>query len=145
MKHVRQQLRELARRQITEALGLTRCKVERARGYARIPSQMPVIEVGTPSEDVSGVTQDEMMQRQVELQITIMVNAAESAEDEADALAVYVERAIAFIANDRLVKDVEPQGMAFEVSGDGENRVGRMILTYAVEIHTAENNPTSHI
>lgn len=145
MKHVRKQLRDAARHELTEALIGKKCAVVRARGYARIPERMPLIEISTPSEDVEGVTQDELMQRIVTLQLTIMVAAEGPAEDEADGWAVYAEKAMSRLADNALVKDMTSLGMSFEVAGEGDSRVGRMILTYSAEIHTAENDPTQHI
>lgn len=145
MSHVRKQLRDAVIAAIKASAPAFGGRVDKARGFMRNTDQMPFAEVSTPGEQAEGVTTDDMIARNIELVVTIGVSGADDAEDKCDALAVDVEKAVLSPTVFDLAQEITPESMSFEISTEGETRIGRMQLSWAVIIHTFENDPETAI
>lgn len=145
MSHVRKQLRDAAIAAIKSAVPAFDGRVEKARGFGRNVDQLPCAEISTPGEQSQGATMDGMLIRDIELVVTIRVSGSDNAEDQCDALAVQIEKAILSQPVFDLAQEITPESMAFEISTEGETRIGRMQLSWSVVIHTFENDPETAI
>lgn len=145
MSHVRKQLRDAVIAAIKAGAPAFNNRVDKARGFMRNTDLLPCAEVSTPGEQAQGVTTDNMIARNIELVVTISAAASDTVEDQCDALAVAVEKAVLSPSVLDLAQEITPESMGFEISTEGEQRIGRMQLSWAVIIHTFENDPETAI
>jgi hypothetical protein len=145
MTHVRQKLREAAITAIIAAAPEFGGRVEKARGYLRDTSMLPSAEVTILSEQAQGTTTDGLLTRSMELGVTIYASGGAGVEDVCDALAVKIEKALLGTSIFALVQEMTPESMAFEISTEGETRIGRMQMTWAAVVVTQESDPETAI
>jgi hypothetical protein len=146
MSHVRTQLRDAAIAAIKAGVPGFSNRVEKARGFGRNVDRLPVAEISTPSEQVTGDAIG-LLTRDIELSVTVHVAAGgPGVEDDADALAVGIEKALygssAFMG---IVKELTPESMSFEVQGEGQKRVGQMQISWSCVVQTEETDPETAI
>ena len=146
MSHVRKQLRDAAIAAMKAGVPALANRVDKVRGYSRNLDRLPSAEVSTPGEQTSGVTSDGVLDRNIELLITVFVSGSDDVEDQCDALAVGIEKSL-YGSSDvmGMVKELAPESMSFEMQGEAEKRVARMQMSWAAVVQTFENDPETAI
>jgi hypothetical protein len=145
MSHVRTDLRNAAIAAIKAAAPEFANRVDKARGYLRDTNALPSAEVSTPSEQAQGVTMNGLLTRNIELLVSIYARGTDDVEDVCDALAVKVEKAMFGAGILAIVQEITPESMAFEISTEGETRIGRMQLSWSAVVATQETDPETAI
>lgn len=145
MSHVRKQLRDAVIAAIKADVPALSSRVDKVRGFLRNTGQLPVAEVSTPGEQVAGLTMDGVLERNVEMVVSLYVAGSDDVEDQCDALAVGVEKAVYGESVMALVKSLVPESMSFEMQGEGEQRIARMDISWAAIMHTLEDDPETAI
>lgn len=145
MTHVRQQLREAAIAAITAAVPEFGGRVDKARGYLRDAATLPCAEVTAPGEQIRGTTTDGLLERNIELLVKVYASGGAGVEDDCDALAVKIEKAMFGPTIFALVQEITPESMAFEISTEGEARTGRLQMSWAAVVVTQETDPETAI
>jgi hypothetical protein len=146
MPHVRKLLRDAVIAAVNSGVPALAGRVEKVRGYARNGVALPICEVSTPNEQAAGATMDGLVERQVELTAVVQVAGSDGVEDQCDALAVGIEKAILGAgAVQALVKEITLEATSFEMVGEAEQRVARMEMSWGAVIHTFEADPETAI
>lgn len=146
MSHVRKQLRDAAISAISANVPALASATEKVRGYLSHRDRLPRCEISTPTEQAAGATMDGLVERQVELTATVQVAGSADVEDQCDALAVGIEKALLGDATvQSLVKEITLEATGFEMVGEGENRIARLEMSWGAVIHTFEADPETAI
>ena len=146
MSHVRKQLRDAVIAALKSGVPALSSRVDKVRGYSRNSDRLPSAQVSTPGEQTSGVTSDGVLDRNIELLITLYVSGPDDVEGQCDALSVNVEKSIYGDSTIMgMVKELAPESMSFEMQGEAEQRVARMEISWAAIVQTFENDPETAI
>lgn len=146
MAHVRKKLRDAVISALKSDVPAFQSRVDKVRGYMRNVSRLPAAEVSTPGEQAEGRTMQGLVSRNIELLVTIYVAGTDTVEDDCDALAVGVEKAVFGSATVMgMVQEIAPESTAFEMIGEGQDRLARMQMSWGVEIWTQEDDPETAV
>lgn len=103
-------------------------RVSAVRLFSRNTSALPAIEVATPSEQVSRLSQDGEYLRSIDLMVSVFDAGGDGIDDALDAIGVEVEASITKIA------EVEALQVAMDYGAPGEKRPARMDMLFTVLI-----------
>lgn len=142
MAHVRQQIRDAVATTLTSAVTLVSGRVYTTRVHPLNEALLPAISVYTGSETSErynvGVTD---INRELSLEIDVYVRESSTFDDDADAIAVQVEEAIAAdFTIGGLAKSTVLTSTAIQFDGEADQILGVAKLTYAVRYVTALND-----
>tara|TARA_R110001632_G_scaffold9645_2_gene36793 strand:- start:3167 stop:3610 length:444 start_codon:yes stop_codon:yes gene_type:complete len=143
MAHLRKQLRDRAVADLT-GLATTGSKIYASRVYPLTTANLPGLCVYTREESVEVTTINSPRTLIRELALIVEGYAASTTvlDDTLDQIALEVEKALAAdITLNNLAKTIKLQSVDAEYSDEGEQPVGIIRLTYAVEYAALENNP----
>ena len=141
--HVRQQIREYFGTTLT-GLTTTGSNVYESRVYTLQDNTLPALVIFTKEETsepiVIGV--DRVMSRELSVVVEAYCKATSNFDDTIDTISKEVEEAI---AADRtlggLAKDTYIESTDIEYTGDGEQPVGYVTLTFLTNYYVQETNP----
>ena len=141
--HVRQQIREYFGTTLT-GLTTTGSNVYESRIYTLQDNTLPALVIFTKEETsepiVIGV--DRVMSRELSVVVEAYCKATSNFDDTIDTISKEVEEAI---AADRtlggLAKDTYIESTDIEYTGDGEQPVGYVTLTFLTNYYVQETNP----
>ncbi len=143
MSHVRQQIRERVATDLT-GLSTTGSNVFQSRVYPMEGAGLPGLIVYTNSEttDLEGTSSGRNLVRVLDVVVEGYVKATSNSDDTVDTIAAEVETAI---ANDStinsLAKDSILATTEIELSGDAEQPIAVVRMTFTVVYVTADNAP----
>ncbi len=143
MTHVRQQIRERVATDLT-GLSTTGSNVFQSRVYPMEGAGLPGLIVYTNSEttDLEGTSSGRNLVRVLDVVVEGYVKATSNSDDTVDTIAAEVETAI---ANDStinsLAKDSILATTEIELSGDAEQPIAVVRMTFTVVYVTADNAP----
>lgn len=143
MSHVRQQIRELAVT-LLSAAAPPGTSVKQGMAYPVRPADLPVLVVYTPSEaSEAGSISPGSLVRVLDLVVrgADRVDYASKIEDALDALAVLAELNLTAAGFGAAVKSISIRETAVELSGDGDQAIGEIELTFEVIYSTAQADP----
>ena len=142
MAHVRKQIRDQIASVLVSDVSLVSGRVYQSRVYPLHEAKLPAITVYTGSE-TSGlmVMGAKTLARTASIMVDAYVRATVNLDDDMDAIAVQIEEAIAddFTVNG-LAKDAVLVSTDIDFSGETEQPVGVVRLSYAVRYVTAIEN-----
>jgi hypothetical protein len=147
MSHVRQQIREYVASQLT-GLTTTGSNVYTSRVYELVADKLPALLVYTTSETSSEVSFSKARHQNRALSINVegYVRARSSYDDTLDTIASEVETAL---LDDPLfgglTVNAELVNTDIDLSGDGDQPVGTVRLTFAVTYRTETGQPDTAI
>ncbi len=144
--HVRAQLRKAVAAQLKAASIVAAASVFEARARPTTDSQLPCLFVFTEDEAGERYTGNSS-QRTVELVVRGRVKTVgDPPQDDLDALAVEIERAIAGARDfGGLVFDLQYRHTHSNASANSDRQAGDIDVAYDVVINTANNDPTRSI
>ncbi len=143
MTHVRQQIREQVATTCT-GLSTTGSSVFQSRVYPLQDVNLPALLIYTTSEeseaDVMGSSL--VADRALTVVVEAYVKATTDLDDTVDTICSEVEIALgADRTVNGLAKFIQLTGTEITYNGEGEQPLGTVLLTYAVQYRTAVNNP----
>lgn len=147
MSHVRKQIRSYFETQLT-GLASIGSNIFESRIYPLVQAKLPALIVYTSSEDVEEVSFSSSVSQERKLTVTVegYVRALANFDDSLDQIAVEVEEAI---LDDRtlggLSKDCQLTGISTQFSGEGEQPVGTIVLSFEVTYRTQSGQPETAI
>lgn len=147
MSHVRKQIRSYFETQLT-GLASIGSNIFESRIYPLVQAKLPALIVYTSSEDVEEISFSSYVSQQRKLTVTIegYVRALANFDDSLDQIAVEVEEAI---LDDRtlggLSKDCQLTSIITQFSGEGEQPVGTIIMSFEVTYRTQSGQPETAI
>lgn len=138
MAHVRQQIRDAVATTLTSAVTLVSGRIYTTRVHPLNEALLPAISVYTGSETSErynvGVTD---INRELSLEIDIYVRESSTFDDDADAIAVEVEEALAGdFTIGGLAKSMVLTSTAIQFDGEADQILGVAKLTYQVRYVT---------
>ena len=143
MAHVRQQIREYFGTTLT-GLTTTGANVYESRVYTLQEDTLPSLVIYTKSETSEPIVigTDRVMSRELSVVVEAYCKATSDFDDTIDTISKEVEEAI---AADRtlggLAKDTYVESTEIEYTGDGEQPVGYVTLTFLTNYYVQETNP----
>ena len=141
--HVRQQIREYFGTTLT-GLTTTGSNVYESRVYTLQEDTLPSLVIYTKSESSEPIVigTDRVMSRELSVVVEAYCKATSNFDDTIDTISKEVEEAI---AADRtlggLAKDTYVESTEIEYTGDGEQPVGYVTLTFLTNYYVQETNP----
>ena len=141
--HVRQQIREYFGTTLT-GLTTTGSNVYESRVYTLQEDTLPSLVIYTKSEASEPVVMgaDRVMSRELSVVVEAYCKATSDFDDTIDTISKEVEEAI---MADRtlggLAKDTYVESTEIEYTGDGEQPVGYVTLTFLTNYYVQETNP----
>ena len=141
--HVRQQIREYFGTTLT-GLTTTGSNVYESRVYTLQEDTLPSLVIYTKSESSEPIVigTDRVMSRELSVVVEAYCKATSDFDDTIDTISKEVEEAI---AADRtlggLAKDTYVESTEIEYTGDGEQPVGYVTLTFLTNYYVQETNP----
>lgn len=144
MSHVRQRIRERVAADLT-GLTTTGSNVFQSRVYPMEAAGLPGLIVFTNSEavDLEGTSTGRNLVRVLDVVVEGYAKATTNVDDTVDTIAAEVETAIANDPNlNALAKDQILASTEVELSGDAEQPIAVIRLTFTVVYVTADNAPT---
>ena len=141
--HVRQQIREYFGTTLT-GLTTTGSNVYESRVYTLQEDTLPSLVIYTKSEASEPVVMgaDRVMSRELSVVVEAYCKATSNFDDTIDTISKEVEEAI---AADRtlggLAKDTFIESTDIDYTGDGEQPVGYVTLTFLTNYYVQETNP----
>ena len=147
MSHVRKQIRSYFETQLT-GLASIGSNIYESRIYPLVQAKLPALIVYTSSEDVEEVSFSSYVSQERKLTVTVegYVRALANFDDSLDQIAVEVEEAI---LDDRtlggLAKDCQLASISTQFSGEGEQPVGTIVLSFQVTYRTQSGQPETAI
>lgn len=142
MAHVRKQIRDQIASVLASDVSLVSGRVYQSRVYPLHEAKLPAITVYTGSETSSLMVMGaKTLARTASIMVDAYVRATANLDDDMDAIAVQIEEAIAddFTVNG-LAKDAVLVSTDIDFSGEAEQPVGVVRLSYAVRYVTAIEN-----
>lgn len=141
--HVRRQIRERVATTLT-GLTTTSSKVYQSRVYPLAANNLPGLLVYTTSEssapDVMGA--QPAVDRELNLVIEGYAKTASNLDDVLDLISKEVEIAMATDTSiNSLAKDSYLSATEIELTGEGEQPIGIVTMSYTVQYRTANNTP----
>ena len=143
MAHVRQQIREYFGTTLT-GLTTTGSNVYESRVYTLQEDTLPSLVIYTKSETSEPIVigTDRVMSRELSVVVEAYCKATSNFDDTIDTISKEVEEAI---MADRtlggLAKDTYVESTEIEYTGDGEQPVGYVTLTFLTNYYVQETNP----
>ena len=141
--HVRQQIREYFGTTLT-GLTTTGSNVYESRVYTLQESTLPSLVIYTKSESSEPIVigTDRVMSRELSVVVEAYCKAVSNFDDTIDTISKEVEEAI---SADRtlggLAKDTYIESTDIEYTGDGEQPVGYVTLSFLTNYYVQETNP----
>ena len=141
--HVRQQIREYFGNTLT-GLTTTGSNVYESRVYTLQEDTLPSLVIYTKSESSEPIVigTDRVMSRELSVVVEAYCKATSNFDDTIDTISKEVEEAI---AADRtlggLAKDTFIESTDIDYTGDGEQPVGYVTLTFLTNYYVQETNP----
>jgi len=141
--HVRQQIREYFGTTLT-GLTTTGSNVYESRVYTLQEDTLPSLVIYTKSESSEPIVigTDRVMSRELSVVVEAYCKATSNFDDTIDTISKEVEEAI---AADRtlggLAKDTFIESTDIDYTGDGEQPVGYVTLTFLTNYYVQETNP----
>ena len=141
--HIRQQIREYFGTNLT-GLSTTGSNVYESRVYPIENSKLPALVIYTKSETSEPIVigTDRVMSRELSVVVEGYAKATTNFDDTIDTISKEVEEAI---SADRtlggLAKDTYVESTEIEYTGDGEQPVGYVTLTFLTNYYVQETNP----
>lgn len=141
--HVRQQIREYFGTTLT-GLTTTGSNVYESRVYTLQEDTLPSLVIYTKSESSEPIVigTDRVMSRELSVVVEAYCKATSDFDDTIDTISKEVEEAI---MADRtlggLAKDTYVESTEIEYTGDGEQPVGYVTLTFLTNYYVQETNP----
>jgi hypothetical protein len=141
--HVRQQIREYFGTTLT-GLTTTGSNVYESRVYTLQESTLPSLVIYTKTEGSEPIVigTDRVMSRELSVVVEAYCKATSNFDDTIDTISKEVEEAI---SADRtlggLAKDTYIESTDIEFTGDGEQPVGYVTLTFLTNYYVQETNP----
>ena len=141
--HVRQQIREYFGTTLT-GLTTTGANVYESRVYTLQEDTLPSLVIYTKSESSEPIVigTDRVMSRELSVVVEAYCKATSNFDDTIDTISKEVEEAI---AADRtlggLAKDTFIESTDIDYTGDGEQPVGYVTLTFLTNYYVQETNP----
>lgn len=141
--HVRQQIREYFGTTLT-GLTTTGSNVYESRVYTLQDNTLPALVIFTKEETSEPIVigTDRVMSRELSVVVEAYCKATSNFDDTIDTISKEVEEAI---AADRtlggLAKDTYIESTDIEYTGDGEQPVGYVTLTFLTNYYVQETNP----
>ena len=141
--HVRQQIREYFGTTLT-GLTTTGANVYESRVYTLQEDTLPSLVIYTKSETSEPIVigTDRVMSRELSVVVEAYCKATSDFDDTIDTISKEVEEAI---MADRtlggLAKDTYVESTEIEYTGDGEQPVGYVTLTFLTNYYVQETNP----
>ena len=141
--HVRQQIREYFGTTLT-GLTTTGANVYESRVYTLQEDTLPSLVIYTKSETSEPIVigTDRVMSRELSVVVEAYCKATSNFDDTIDTISKEVEEAI---MADRtlggLAKDTYVESTEIEYTGDGEQPVGYVTLTFLTNYYVQETNP----
>ena len=141
--HVRQQIREYFGTTLT-GLTTTGANVYESRVYTLQEDTLPSLVIYTKSETSEPIVigTDRVMSRELSVVVEAYCKATSNFDDTIDTISKEVEEAI---AADRtlggLAKDTFIESTDIDYTGDGEQPVGYVTLTFLTNYYVQETNP----
>ena len=141
--HVRQQIREYCGTTLT-GLTTTGSNVYESRVYTLQEDTLPSLVIYTKSESSEPIVigTDRVMSRELSVVVEAYCKATSNFDDTIDTISKEVEEAI---AADRtlggLAKDTFIESTDIDYTGDGEQPVGYVTLTFLTNYYVQETNP----
>jgi len=139
MTHIRTLLRQDVWAAIDGAPELAAFSKLRAEAFDRDPSVLPSITVATPRERVRNDAVD-AVQRDVDVEVTVRKEGADTVEDELDSLSSVIERIVMLALEARADYRALTTTEMF-IDGRGDKRIGNMRMTFRALAMTPEANP----
>jgi hypothetical protein len=141
MTHVRAQIRQAIAEALLEVPQTAgRVYVTRVRPLG--DGQLPALTVATGTERSEQFTDDLDLQRELQVNVSVHVRGRDDFDDEADDIAAEVEQALMSDPSlDGLLFNCFLSGTQPEYSGEGEQRIARLHLTFLATYHTAQDDP----
>lgn len=143
MAHIRQQLRAAATAALTNQTAAG-ARVFPSRVYPLAAADLPALLIYTTVEasEEGSIDSPRRLIRTTQLHVRIRAKAAVGVDDVLDAIAVDVEKRMASDPSfGGLAKNSILTGSTAAFTGQGDDEVGELTLDYAVELHTAEDDP----
>ena len=141
--HVRQQIREYFGTTLT-GLTTTGANVYESRVYTLQEDTLPSLVIYTKSESSEPIVigTDRVMSRELSVVVEAYCKATSNFDDTIDTISKEVEEAI---MSDRtlggLAKDTYVESTEIEYTGEGEQPVGYVTLTFLTNYYVQETNP----
>jgi len=141
--HIRQQIREYFGTTLT-GLTTTGSNVYESRVYPIENTKLPALVIYTKSETSEPIVigTDRLMSRELSVVVEGYAKATSNFDDTIDTISKEVEEAI---SADRtlggLAKDTYIESTEIEYTGDGEQPVGYVTLTFLTNYYVQETNP----
>ena len=141
--HVRQQIREYFGTTLT-GLTTTGSNVYESRVYTLQENALPALVIFTKSETAEPIVigTDRLLSRELSVVVEGYCKATSNFDDTIDTISKEIEKAI---AADRtlggLAKDTYIESTEIEYTGEGEQPVGFITLTFLTNYYVQETNP----
>ena len=141
--HVRQQIREYFGTTLT-GLSTTGSNVYESRVYTLQENALPALVIFTKSETAEPIVigTDRLLSRELSVVVEGYCKATSNFDDTIDTISKEIEKAI---AADRtlggLAKDTYIESTEIEYTGEGEQPVGFITLTFLTNYYVQETNP----
>ena len=147
MSHVRQQIRERIATNVT-GLSTTSSRVFQSRVYNLQATELPGLLVYTTSEqsERDSFISSNGLNRVVDVVVEGYAKAASNLDDSLDTISAEVEVALAADPTcDGLSKDLALASTEIEYTGEGDQPIGLVRMTFSVVYRTTATAPTSAI
>lgn len=147
MSHVRKQIRDYFETQLT-GLTTTGSDVYASRVYSLTNAKLPAVLIYTQTESAQeqAFSSKRIQTRVLEVICEGYVRALDTYDDLLDTIAVEIEEAILDAPElGGLAVNTELTGTEVAFSGDGEQPVGTVRLTFAVQYRTESGSPETAI
>jgi len=141
--HVRQQIREYFGTTLT-GLTTTGNNVYESRVYTMQENALPALVIYTKSETSEPIVigNDRLMERALSVVVEAYCKATSNFDDTIDTISKEVEQAIAADTTlGGLAKDTYLESTEIEYTGEGEQPVGYVMLTFLTNYYIQETNP----